>query len=84
MGLLDSVFKRSRRSQEADAFFRLITGYNPLWATTPKKIYEMEIIRATIHSFASHCSKLKPEVWSNALRGQSLFSMQSRHPFLLA
>jgi len=62
MGLLDSVFKRLKRSQEADALFRLITGYSPLWSTTPEKIYEMEIIRATIHSFASHCSKFLPEV----------------------
>ena len=43
-------------------YFELITAYSPAFKTYNGGIYEMELTRAAIHTFAQHCSKLKPEV----------------------
>jgi len=68
MGLLDTLFGRRRRQVAADRYFKMLTGYSPMWTTPSEKIYEYEIIRASIHSFASLCSKLKPEIRGSAMR----------------
>ena len=43
-------------------YFSLINSYIPVFTTFQGGIYEMELTRAAIHCFATHCSKLKPEV----------------------
>lgn len=44
----------------------MLNGYTPVFTNAPESVYEMEITRAAIHSFASFCSKLKPEVSGSA------------------
>ena len=41
-------------------YFKCMTAYTPTFTTFEGGIYEMELTRAAIHSFATHCSKLKP------------------------
>ena len=53
---------RSMRDTMPEDFYKMFIGYTPMWTTTAENIYEMEKIRAVIHSFASFCSKLKPEI----------------------
>ncbi len=43
-------------------YFKLMTAYSPCFTSFEGGIYEMELTRAAIHSFATHVSKLKPEV----------------------
>lgn len=43
-------------------YFKLINAYTPAFTSFEGSIYEMELTRAAIHSFANHVSKLKPEV----------------------
>jgi len=45
----------------------MFVGYTPMWSTATENIYEMEKIRAVIHSFASFCSKLKPEIQGSSM-----------------
>ena len=63
-GLADMLWPRP--SADADAlqgdYFRAISAYTPVYTTFEGGIYEMELTRAAIHTFAKHCSKLKPEV----------------------
>jgi len=68
MGLFETIFRPWRRRTQADGFFKMLTGYSPVWASASEKIYEYEIIRASIHTFASHCSKLNPELLGSARR----------------
>ena len=49
-----------------DSYFTLLSTYQPVYSTYAGGIYEMELTRAAIHCFATHCSKLKPEVVGNA------------------
>lgn len=47
-------------------YFAVLSSYQPVYSTYAGGIYEMELTRAAIHCFATHCSKLKPEVIGNA------------------
>lgn len=59
-------FRRLRETERIEAglgeFFKLMNAYIPSYATFEGGLYEMELTRAAIHSFATHVSKLKPEV----------------------
>ncbi len=62
MGFLSSVRKKEKMEQIVNDYFRLINSYTPAFTTFEGGIYEMELTRAAIHSFATHVSKLKPEI----------------------
>lgn len=69
MGLLDKIF--GGKADEPDAlaaapYFQTFSTYNPVFTTYNGGIYELELTRAAIHSFATGCSKLKPEVSGTA------------------
>lgn len=68
MGLFEKIFRRPRGTIQTDGFFELLNGYTPVFTNAPESLYEMELIRAAIHSFASFCSKLKPEISGNAYK----------------
>jgi hypothetical protein len=40
----------------------MLDGYTPVFTTYDGGVYEMELTRACIHTFATHCSKLQPHV----------------------
>ena len=44
----------------------MLNGYTPVFTNAPESVYEMEITRAAIHSFATFFSKLKPEITGSA------------------
>ena len=62
MGLLSSIRKKERIEEKIQNYFQTLTAYAPVFTTFEGSIYEMELTRAAVHSFATHCSKLKPEV----------------------
>jgi len=62
MSLFDRVFGRQREAVLVSRFFQSLSGYSPQFTTLPEGIYEYELTRAAIHSFATACSKLKPEL----------------------
>ena len=62
MGLLDSIRKKEKIESKVQNYFQTLNAYSPVFTTFEGSIYEMELTRAAIHSFATHCSKLKPEV----------------------
>lgn len=47
-------------------YFSVISAYSPVFSTFSGGIYEMELTRSAIHSFATHVSKLKPEIKGSA------------------
>ena len=62
MGAFDFLFKRPKAETETSSFFKMLDGYTPVFTSYDGGVYEMELTRACIHTFASHCSKLKPNV----------------------
>lgn len=73
MGAFDKLFRRPKANKQVKGYFRMLDGYTPIFNTYDGGIYEMELTRACIHTFASHCSKLQPNVYgADMKRLQSL------------
>lgn len=82
MGLFETIFKKPRANVVPDGFFEMLTGYAPVWTNAPESLYEMELIRAAIHSFASFCSKLKPEIRGSAYKNLEHTLQFKPNPFM--
>ena len=62
MGAFDFLFKRPRGDKHLNTYFKMLDGYTPIFTTHDGGVYEMELTRSCIHTFASHCSKLLPTI----------------------
>lgn len=62
MGVFEKIFKRPRLQKQVDGYFRMLDGYTPIFTDYDGGVYEMELTRSCIHTFANHCSKLLPTV----------------------
>lgn len=69
MGAFDKLFRRPKVRKEVNGYFKMLDGYTPIFTTYDGGVYEMELTRACIHTFATHCSKLLPEVTGSDTRG---------------
>jgi len=65
MGFLSNFRKKGQIEQAVNEYFQLMNGYVPRFTTFEGGIYEMELTRAAVHSFATHVSKLHPEIKGN-------------------
>lgn len=67
MGLFDAIFKnRPKTKGKYEGTFSLLDGYKPHFTTWGGSVYESELIRAVIHTRATHISKLKVETQGSA------------------
>ena len=67
MGLFDKLFgKRPKEKGKYEGVFKLLDGYTPHFTTWGGSVYETELIRAVIHTRATHISKLKVETKGSA------------------
>ena len=69
MGAFEKLFRRPKASKQVNGYFRMLDGYTPIFTTYDGGVYEMELTRACIHTFANHCSKLQPNVEGPDKRG---------------
>ena len=69
MGFFDNLRRKGKIEQSINEYFQLMNGYVPRFTTFEGGIYEMELTRAAIHSFATHASKLHPEIKGNGNEG---------------
>ena len=69
MGLFERLFGQSKTDQAIRGYFQTLTAYNPVFYSRSGGLYEAAETRAAIHTFATHCSKLKPNV-GGPQRGQ--------------
>lgn len=75
-----SIFSRRNKLAETvekgvSEYFEMLNAYTPRFTTYEGGLYEMELTRAAIHSFATHVSKLKPEVEGNPMLELALQTM---------
>ena len=66
-GLIDYIFPK-RKAGVIGQYFKMLDGYSPVFTSYSGGVYEMDLTRTAINNFATHCSKLKPEVEGSALR----------------
>lgn len=82
MGLFENLFKRPKVTENFQGYFRMLNGYTPAFTTYNGGIYEMEITRAAIHAFATHCSKLQPEMQGSAYKNLGKKIQTKMNPFM--
>ena len=66
MSLFDSIFGKKPSIKNADSYFQTLTAYRPAFTTWNGKLYECELVRASIDARARHISKLKVEATGSA------------------
>lgn len=69
MGAFNKLFGKFKAKHLLGGFFAMLDGYTPAFTTYDGGVYEMELTRACIHTFATHCSKLQPNVNGPDSRG---------------
>ena len=84
MGAFDKLFGKIKVKKELGAFFQMLDGYTPVFTTYDGGVYEMELTRACIHTFASHCSKLQPHVEGPDNKGLQAILDSKPNPFMLS
>ena len=62
MGAFDKLFGKFKVKKLLGGFFEMLDGYTPVFTSYDGGVYEMELTRSCIHTFATHCSKLQPTV----------------------
>ena len=62
MGVFEKIFKRPKVNPQVNGYFQMLDGYTPIFTDYDGGVYEMELTRSCIHTFANHCSKLLPVV----------------------
>ena len=69
MGAVDFLVKRPKAAEQVNTYFQMLDGYAPVFTSYDGGVYEMELTRSCIHTFANHCSKLLPSVQGADSRG---------------
>ena len=82
MGAFDFLFKRPKVTKQVNGYFQMLDGYTPVFTTYDGGVYEMELVRACIHTFANHCSKLLPTVNGADARGIKAMLNGRPNPFM--
>lgn len=84
MGLLEKLFPSNapKAGEKVEGYFKTLNCYSPSFTNYSGGMYEMELTRAAIHSFANHCSKLKPEIQGNAYKNLEKLLQFKPNPFM--
>ncbi len=65
MGFFDKLF-RPKPDPAVLNYFQMLGSYTPVWRSSAGGVYEALETRAAIHTIATHCSKLKPNIVGSA------------------
>lgn len=82
MGVFEKIFGKARWDIAAHRYFEMLNGYTPMFTNAPESLYEMDITRSAVHSFATFCGKLKPEVEGTALKRLRSVLEYKPNPFM--
>lgn len=66
MGLVDKIFGKKEPELKVAEYFKMLNAYTPVFTSFEGSVYEMDLTRSVIHSFATHVSKLNMEVKGKA------------------
>lgn len=82
MGLLEKIFPKQQTKEKVDGYFKTLNAYIPAFSTYSGSLYEMELTRAAIHSFATQCGKLKPEIQGSAYKNLEKILQFKPNPYM--
>ena len=82
MGVFEKLFTRPKIAKQVNGYFQMLDGYTPVFTNWDGGVYEMELTRACIHTFANHCSKLLPTVSGADARGVKAMLEGRPNPFM--
>lgn len=82
MGVFEKLFPRPKVKKQVNGFFQMLDGYTPIFTSWDGGVYEMEMTRSCIHTFANHCSKLMPTVTGADIRGVQAMLNSRPNPFM--
>lgn len=82
MGVFEKLFPRPKVKKQVNGYFSLLDGYTPIFTNWDGGVYEMEMTRSCIHTFANHCSKLMPTVTGADIRGVKAMLNSRPNPFM--
>ena len=82
MGVFEKLFPRPKVKKQVNGYFQMLDGYTPIFTNWDGGVYEMEMTRACIHTFANHCSKLMPTVTGADVRGVKAMLNSRPNPFM--
>jgi HK97 family phage portal protein len=69
MGLFDRFNKKIEERKVIDTYFKMFNSYSPVFSNFKGGVYEMELTRASIHTFATHFSKASPVIKGDIYKG---------------
>lgn len=81
IGLFEKIFGNKKQISVAN-YFKTFSAYTPVFTTYDGGVYEMELTRAAVHSFATACSKLKPEITGTAYKNLEKTLQFKPNPFM--
>jgi hypothetical protein len=82
VGLFENVFKKQQQEKQMQGYFKTFTAYTPVFTSFEGGLYEMELTRSCIHSYANFCSKLKPEITGTAYKNLEKILQFKPNPFM--
>lgn len=82
MGAFEKLLGKFKIKKLLGSYFYMLDGYTPAFTTYDGGVYEMELTRACIHTFATHCSKLLPTVTGADTRGVQALLDGKPNPFM--
>ena len=82
MGAFEKLFGRWKRQTEVRQYFKMLDGYTPIFSSYDGGVYEMELTRACIHTFANHASKLNPTISGPDRKGLAHLLNGRPNPFM--
>ena len=82
MGAFNFLFKKPKAAAEVNSYFKMLDGYTPIFTSYDGGVYEMELTRSCIHTFANHCSKLQPNVEGADTHGIKVILEGRPNPFM--
>lgn len=82
MGAFEKLFRRPKVARQTGKYFAMLDGYTPIFSSYDGGVYEQELTRACIHTFATHCSKLLPAVSGPDKRGLQAILDGKTNPFM--
>ena len=66
MGLIEKLFPKSHERVPAGQYFRLISGYTPVYRSWDGQLYESELVRSAIDARSRHIMKLDVRIDGSA------------------
>lgn len=82
MGAFEKLFGRWKKQTEVRQYFKMLDGYTPIFSSYDGGVYEMELTRACIHTFANHASKLNPTISGSDRKGLTHLLNGRPNPFM--